>query len=538
MSATPLFILFVIVAAGVWLGARRVGGISFGAAAVFFVALGFGHYGFELPHAVMELGLVLFVYSVGLQAGPRFVGRMRADGGRFLLVGLGTTGAAALATIALAAALQISPAVAAGLFSGATTCTPALAAAVDAVRRLTPDLANDVSVGYAVAYPLSVVGVVLLVQSLPRLLRVSPAQAAAAYAEEQWLRSTQPEAIVFCVTNPNCAGISVGELVRLHVSKVVFSRLKRGSVVEAVRPDTVLALGDFVLAVGAPEELAKLETLLGDVAIQPMTDPTGNVASRQLQVSRPEVLGKSLRDLAVWEQYGVTVTRLRRDDVEFTPHGNAELEPGDLLRVVGAPNDIDAFAERVGREERRLDETTLALFAAGIALGLGLGMIPLHLPGGVTLRVGAAGGVFIVALALGHFGRVGSQYLYVPGAAKLLARDLGLVIFLAGAGLGAGHGLWPVLQQHGLTLLLAGAAITLVTSLTAVLLMGPFLRWNVLAQGGATAACMTNPAAFAAAMNLASSDAAATAFASVYPIALLAKIVLGQLVVLGVQAVR
>lgn len=532
MSVPPLLILFIAISAGVWLGARRVGGVSFGSSAVFFVALAFGYYGFELPHAVTELGLVLFVYSVGLQAGPRFLGRMRADGGRFLLIGLGATGAGALATIAVARMFDLAPQHAAGVFAGSTTCTPALAAAIDVIRRVSPEVADEVSVGYAIAYPLSVISVVLLVQSLPRIVGESAAAAAEKHAEEQRRRSTQPEAVVFRVTNPNCAGQTAADLGRLHVSRVVFSRLKRGDAVVPIRPDTVLALDDFVLAVGPPDELAKLETLLGDASIQPMADPAGNVSSRQLRVSRADVFGKTLRQLAVWQRFGITVTRIRRGEIEFTPHGDTELEPGDVLRVVGTLTDIDAFTDRVGRDERRLDQTSLVPFCAGIALGLAVGIVPIPLPGGMSVQIGAAGGAFLVALALGHFGRVGRQYLHVPGAARLLAQDLGLVIFLAGAGLGAGRGLLPVLEAHGFVLLAAGAFTTFVTILAAVLLTWRVLRWNVLAQAGATSACMTNPAAYGAALNLARSDAAATAFASVYPIALLAKIVLGQIVYL------
>jgi putative transport protein len=530
--ASSLFILFLVIALGAGIGAIRVKNVSLGAAGVFFVALVFGHLHKTIPHDVTELGLVLFVYAVGLNAGPRFFSILRSRGATFLLVGLGAASAGAAAAIGLAKVFGFSPSIAGGLYCGATTCTPALAAVMDLVGRLLPAELSTASVGYGVAYPFSLICVVLVIQFMPRLLRSPAKQAAEQYVAEQAAKTPPLEQCAFRVTNPNCAGRTIDEIQGLHVSKAVICRIKHGGLVLPARPDTVVHQNDIVLTVGAPEELAKFEALLGDVVAETLYDPTGNVTSELIIVSRKSVYGKTLRELAAWERFGVVVSRIRRDHVEFTPTGNLTLEPGDVLRAVGVKQDLKAMTALVGREDRRLDETSMIPLAAGIAAGAALGQMPIPLPGGLQTQLGVGGGAFVVGLVLGYLGHLGPMRVYVPNAGKNLMRELGLVVFLAGAGSGAGEKFMPILRQTGPQLLLAGAAITLVTIAVAVLLLRAVLRWNVLSCGGALSACMTQPAGLAAASGLADCDAAAVAFASVYPVALIAKIILAQAVFL------
>ncbi len=540
---SPFFGLFAVIACGVMLGALRVRGISLGPAGVFFVSLALGvattlgGQSWRLPSELTELGLVLFVYSVGLQAGPRFFGVLRRNGRGFALVGIGSTLCGAVVAVLLGWGFGLAAELTAGLYCGAATCTPALASVLDAVRRGTaPDeMLGLASVGYGAAYPFSVVAVVLIVQLLPRLLRTSAAQAAAAYREEEARRSPPLEECAFRITNRNCAGRTIDELQALHVSNAVICRIKHAGQIQPARPDTTLHLGDVVLAVGTPAELAKLEALLGDVVVESLADPTGNVTSEQIVVSRRDVFGRTLRDLCVWERFGVVVTRVRREGIELAPRGDLRLDPGDVLRVVGRRTDIQALAGTIGREERALYETSLVPFSAGIALGAAVGHIPIPLPGGLEVQLGLGGGAFLVALFLGHWGNTGPVRMYVPHAVKQFARELGLVIFLAGAGAGAGARFVPVIRESGPQLLMAGALVTLATVAAAILLMFVVLRWNVLYGAGALTACMTNPPGLAAATRLADTDAAAVGFASIYPVALISKIVLAPLILMVMQ---
>ncbi|MCG3137538.1 MAG: Aspartate/alanine antiporter [Phycisphaerae bacterium] len=530
----PLFVLFAVIALGTLLGAVKFQGITLGPAGVFFAALVFGHFGHILPHELTELGLVLFVYSVGLHAGPQFFGILRSRGLSFLLVGVTSTAAGAVAAVILAKVLELSASMTGGLYCGATTCTPALAAVLDAVQRAVPDQATMASVGYGVAYPFSLICVVVTIQALPRIMRITAARAAELYQQEQQAQTPVLEECCFRLTNPNFFGRTIDELQGLHISQAVICRLKRAGVIQSARPQIILQADDVLLAVGLPEELAKLEAVLGDVVVENMADPTGAVSSELVVVSRKEIYGKTMREMALWERFGAVATRVRRGGMEFTPHGSLQLEPGDVLRVVGSREAINSTAELIGREERRLDETSIITFAAGIALGVAVGYLPLPFMG-EGAHLGAGGGAFLVGLVLGHLGHLGPVRIYVPNAAKHLMRELGLVIFLAGAGSRAGEKFVSVVQQSGVELLLVGAAITIVTVSVALFLLLRVMRWNILSGGGALSACMTNPPGLAAASQLADADAAAVAFASVYPVGLIAKIVLAQAIFLVLQ---
>lgn len=517
------------------LGGIAIRGISLGPAGVLFAAMIAGHWGLTLPRDLTELGLVLFVYAVGLQAGPRFVGMFRLRGAALLAAAGGATLVGALVAVLGGTALGLTGALTAGLYCGATTCTPALAALMDNIRVVAPEQAGMASVGYGLAYPFGLVAVVAFVQVLPRLLRQPPEEAARDAAVNDPLQAPPLEARTFRVTNPNCVGRTVQHLHDLKVANARISRVKHGAVVQMALPDTTLHAGDVVRAVGAAEELEKLATLLGAPVEEPMSDPTGGIASEEIVVSQPSVIGKSLAALDAWSRYGVVVTRARREGIEFAPRGRFVLEKGDVLRVVGAPESVARFRDLVGSEERRLEETSLLPFAGGLVLGALLGSIPLPFPGSVRPHLGMAGGAFLAAILLSNVGSIGPLRLYVPAAARAFSRELGLVIFLAGAGTAAGERFVEVVQQAGWQVVLAGALVTLSTAGAAVLLAYRILVRNMLTVAGSLSAAMTNPAALAAASRLAVSDAPAVAFATIYPVALLCKIVLAQLVYLAVR---
>ncbi|MBX3394657.1 MAG: hypothetical protein KF841_04770 [Phycisphaerae bacterium] len=529
LHSSPFFLLFGLIAAGISIGAFKYRGLSLSSAGVFFLALIAGHFQFIVPYELTELGLVLFVYAVGLQSGSRFFRVLKSHGLSFLVVGLGATLVGALTTIGLARLLNIAPHLAGGLYAGSTTCTPGLAAVLEAVRRIQPANTDFAAVGYAIGYPFSVISVVIFVQLLPRIMGTTAQAAGEAFQREQAARVTPLERCAFRITNPNCAGITIDEWQALHLSGAVLCRVEHEGHVQPARPGTILHMGDVVLAVGPPEELAKLEAILGTITPEPKPDGAADYASELVVVSRADVFGKRLRELRIWEKYGVTATRLRRGVVEITPRGETALEPGDVLRLVGGRADVRMVTSVVGLEERRLDETSMIPFAAGITLGAAVGFIPISLPGGLSFRLGIGGGAFIVALIMGYVGHVGKLRIYVPNAAKHFARELGLVIFLAGAGTSAGQQLVPVLREAGVKLLLAGAIITLVTTTTALLLMWRYFRWNPLFAGGGLSAVMTSPPGLSAASDMTDTDAPAVGFASVYPLALLAKIALAPL---------
>jgi putative transport protein len=528
--AQEMLVLFAILAIGSWLGQRSIAGLSLGSAGVLFTALVFGHFGVTVPKAVMELGLLLFVYAVGLQAGPRFFRTFRRHAIQFAVIAGGMAGVGALSAIAVGLWLKLPFELTAGLYTGALTCTPALAAAIDVVERLAPGGSAAVSVGYGIAYPFSMVGVVLLIQTLPRLLRKD------LKAEEQrWLQERQSEAPdlqarQFLISNANCHNKTVSAINPHRMTLANISRIKRGEQVFAAKPDFILQLGDIVMVVGSPNELEKLALILGKETHERM-DVNADVLSVDVEVTEESLTGKTLAQMRMWERYTVVITRIRRQGLEIVPTGNVTLEMGDYIRVVGDKTAVQAFVELVHGQPHKAEETQMLPFLVGLLLGIALGAIPLNLPNGLQIKLGSAGGAFLVSLLVGHFGRIGPLRLYAPAAAKNLSRELGLMLFLAGAGVNAGAHFVAVLQEQGPRLLFGGAIITILSAAAGLVIMVYFYRMNLLACMGALSAGMTNPPGLGAANAQTTTDLPTLSYASVYPVALIFKIIVAQFLV-------
>lgn len=545
LLAEKMFVLFAILAIGSWVGQQSIRGVSIGAAGVLFTALVFGNFGFTVPQEVMDLGLLLFVYAVGLQAGPRFFRTFRRHGMRFVAIATATVLTGALVTALLALGLRLPADLAAGLYSGALTCTPALAAAVDVVQRITPNLQTGaaglssatVSVGYGISYPFSMVFVVILVQFLPQILQRGLRQEEKKWHDERSSESPTLEARQYLITNPNCDGRRVREINPHRMSLANISRIKRGERVFAASADAVVYLNDIVMVVGSPDELEKMRFLLGEERHERM-DVNGDVLSLDVEVLEEAMTGKSLAQMRLWERYTVVITRIRRQGLELAPTGATSLDLGDTIRVVGEKAAVETFEKLVHGAPRKADETNMVPFLIGLLLGIAVGAIPVRLPSGLpglpnglSLRLGSAGGAFLVSLLVGHFGGIGKFRLYVPTAAKNLSRELGLMLFLAGAGVNAGARFLPVLQAQGFSLLLAGITITLCSVTAGILTMHFLFKMNLLATMGALCACMTNPPGLGAANAQTDSDLPTLSYASVYPVALIFKILLAQLLV-------
>ncbi|MGA2488932.1 MAG: aspartate:alanine exchanger family transporter [Anaerolineales bacterium] len=530
LLSDQMFVLFIILAIGALLGSFSWRGISLGNAGVLFVALVFGHFGFSVPSAVMDLGLLLFVYAVGLQAGPRFFRLFRKQGLRYVVIGISVALTGALVTLGLALVLKLPDDLAAGLYAGALTCTPALAAAMDVFARVLPDLKAAVSVGYGVAYPFSMIGVVLLVQLLPKLLKRD-----VRLEEQTWLAERQkelPSLVVkqLRITNPNMDGKSLREMDPHRLAHINITRVRRGDQVTLAKPDFVLHMGDVLMVVGPHSEMEKIKLVLGEETEVPM-DINSSIATQDLELNSSAFIGKTLAELQVWENYGVIITRIRRQGFEISPVGSVLLEIGDGLHVVGDRLEVQAFVKQAGGDTRKAEETNMLPYLLGLVLGIGLGLIPFRLASGVDVKLGIAGGAFLVSLLVGHFGRIGSLRLYVPAAAKNLTRELGLMLFLAGAGTTAGAQLVQVIQKQGWSLLLAGMLVTILSVGVGLFLTLKVYKMEMLGSLGALTAAMTNPPGLSAANNQTVTDQATLAYASVYPAALIFKILFAQILV-------
>mgnify|MGYP001767264714 CR=1 FL=1 len=530
LLSNPYLILFIILAAGLWLGQRTVRGFSLGPAGVLFVALVFGHFDLKVPKEATELGLLLFVYAIGLTAGPSFFRTFRRNMFHFVSIAVAVTGVGALATGLTAYLLKLPYPLAAGLYTGALTNTPALAAAIDAVERTAPGNSAAVSVGYGIAYPLGMLGVILLIQLLPRLTRTDLKAEAKRWEAEKQVESPGLEARQYRISNPNCNGKTVAEINPHRLTQANISRIKHGEQVFAATPDSPLHVGDVVMVVGAPEELAKMALILGEETHERM-DVNANVLAIDVDVLEEGMTGKRLAEMRVWERYTVVITRIRRHGQEIAPTGAITLEMGDSIRVVGDKAAVEQFARQVHGAPHKADETNMLPFLIGLGLGVLVGSIPIRLPNEILVKLGSAGGAFLVGLLIGHFGGIGPWRLYVPRAARVVLRELGLMLFLAGAGVSAGELFAETLGEYGASLLIGGALVSLTAFLTGLLLMHLVFRMNLLGTMGTLSGSMTNPPALAAANNLTNSDLPTLYYATVYPAALIFKILLVQMLV-------
>jgi len=523
LAGQPVVALFLIIGLGLAVGNIKLFGFSLGSSAVLFVAMVFGHFGIHFPKEIEQLGVILFVYAVGLQVGPRFFHSIRLNGLFFLLIAFTSLLAAASGAWVISKIFHISPSLAVGVFAGALTSTPALASALDVLKD------PSISVGYGIAYPFGVIGIVLFVQWVARLPKTRQELA----EEQKGQKSAGSKVLVkqYIVTNPNCAGKPLVEIHFHGMTQANITRVMRDERIFMAHDDTELQLDDVVMAVGAQNELKKLEHLIGRETQVDM-ELTPDITSRDVYVSSPKIAGKTLGELEVKELFGVVLTRLWRDEIEFVPTGSTTLEFGDLIRVVGDKDDCDRFLKIVGQHERRIHETNVLPLALGIVIGALVGNYPISLPGGFTFRLGVAGGPLLVAILLGHYGRIGRITTRIPYAAKYLSREIGLVFFLAAAGTKAGVSFVEVFQQAGLQLLAFGALITSLAVMTAFGLSCFVFRMGYLASLGVVCGAKTSTPALGIVTQTVESDTPTVAYASIYPLSMVLVIVFAQILAL------
>jgi putative transport protein len=542
LTSNPLLLLFIVIAVGYPVGRLRVGGFHLGVAAVLFTGLAAGalHPDLKLPELVYQLGLVLFVYTVGLANGATFLASFRRRGLRdAAFVALLLTAAAGLVA-GVAQLLGLNPGQAAGLFAGSLTNTPALAAVLDSLRHgatsgAAPGLTTAPVVAYSVAYPMGVVGMLLATVVFQRLFRIDyPAEAARARGHApggERLASRTVE-----VTRPADGG-GIKDLIRDQRWDVVFGRLKRGGMLAIIDESERLQVGDRVTIVGSAAALDRVESYLGRASAEQLELDSGQMDSRFVVVSSRAVAGRSLRELALPDRYGALVTRIRRGDVELVPRSDSVLELGDQARVLARRQDLDAVSRFLGDSYRALRELDVLTFALGMGVGLLLGMLALPFPGGLTVRLGLAGGPLLVALVLGALGRTGPMVWTLPHSANQTLRQLGLVLFLAGVGTQAGGAFFTTVQQReGLALFVAGAAVTLLVASATLWIGYRILRIPMGLLTGMLAALQTQPAVLAFAEEQSGDDLPGIGYASVYPLAIFLKIVLAQVLLAALQA--
>jgi putative transport protein len=540
--AYAVLILAGVAISGLAIGQIRVRGIRLGVAGVLFTGIFFGHYQLTLPAEtlgfVRDFGLILFVYTIGIQVGPGFVTSLRRQGLPLNLLAVGIVLFGAILTIASSRWLHIDMAAAVGIFSGATTNTPSLGAAQEALKQLPGMDATRTSMpalGYAVTYPFGIVGIILAMVMVRAISRIDPAEEAKAFALEQDSGSEPVQRMCIRVRNPNMTGLRLHEIPSKDSLGIIISRIKYVGETEvgAANANTVLHEGDTVLAVGTLTNLHKLCLIMGTESTEDLMETPGPVTFDRFVVTRNEVLGKTIRELELTQRYGVTVTRVMRADVEMTAIPALRLQFGDKLQVVGKEADIAKVASVLGNSIKDMNRTNFMPMFVGIGLGVLLGLYPFSFANMPTpVRLGLAGGPLIVAIILSRMRRLGSMIWYMPLNANLALRELGITLFLACAGLKAGTHFFEVLfTSQGLLWMACGAIITLVPLLLAAWIGRAFMKMNFMNLCGLLSGSMTDPPALAFANAINNSDAPSVAYATVYPLTMLVRILVAQILV-------
>jgi putative transport protein len=529
----------LVVALGLALGSLGIHGIRLGTAGVLFAGLFLGQAGLHIDQSILEFardfGLILFVYTVGLQVGPSFFSSLKRQGLALNALGSSIVLLGGLIVIGLRFLANFSVPAVAGLFSGATTNTPSLAAGQAALLTLkgAPAGSSDIlGMAYAVAYPFGVVGIILTMLLIRRTYSTDPLQEAPVNSDTD--NRELPVHVDIEVTNPNVDGIPIRQLPFVEESEVVFSRLHRSGKVIVPEADSVIRVGDSVRLVGTKAKLSQFETMIGKKSLVSLGDLPSNLTTERLYVTKRLVLGKTLGELNFEHFYGTVATRITRAGIEFAASNQVRLQFGDLLFVVGPVEGVAKVGEMVGNKTEALNSPHIVPVFVGIMLGVILGSLPITLPGmPAPVRLGLAGGPLLIALLLSRIGRIGPLIWYMAPGANLVIREIGIALFLACVGLKSGSRLLEVLLSgNGVSWLLGGAFLTLIPLAVVGLVARRILRIDYPTICGVLAGSMTDPPALAFATSFTKSDRPLTAYAAVYPLVMILRVFLVQILVL------
>lgn len=532
-------LLSLIISVGLALGRIHIRGISLGVAFVFFIGIVAGHLHFSADKSMLDFaetfGLTLFVYTLGLYVGPNFFGLMRHEGIAANLWSLGVIIIGTLMALGLCLVLPVSLSDMVGILCGATTNTPALGAAQQALENAGLQ-SGGAALGCAVTYPLGVVGVILAMIVIRKLL-VKPADLEPRLSREE----DNTYVAQFVVINPALDGKTLAQVSQMSHIKFIISRIWRGDEVIMPLANTQLHINDNVLVVTTADEIPAMEILLGKKIETDWNRKKidwnaidAHVESRVIVLSRRVLNGKQLGKLHLRDTYGVNVSRILRGDIKLLATDDIRLQYGDRLTVVGAPEDINHVEGFLGNAVQTLNEPNLAAIFLGIMLGLAIGTIPLNIPGmSAPVRLGIAGGPIVVGILVGSLGPRAHFISYTTPSASLMLRKLGLSLYLACLGLEAGYQFFEtVVRPEGFMWVGIGFALTVVPVLiigTAALLTRKYDFGTIC---GILCGSMANPMALSYANDTLKGDAASISYTSVYPLGMFVRVVIAQVLVM------
>lgn len=540
--ALTVSILALVAVVGLFIGNVKFRGIGLGIGGVLFGGIIVGHFvsqagmtlSSDMLHVIQEFGLILFVYTIGIQVGPGFFASLRVSGLRLNLFAVLIVIIGGLVTAILHKLFDIPLPVVLGISSGAVTNTPALGAGQQILRDLgTPmEMVDQMGMSYAMAYPFGICGILFTMWMLRVIFRVNVETEAQQHESSRTNGGALIKTINIRVENPNLHDLAIKDVPILNGDKIICSRLKREETLKVPSPDTIIQLGDLLHLVGQPADLHNAQLVIGQEVDTSLSTKGTDLRVERVVVTNENVLGKRIRDLHFKERYDVVISRLNRAGVELVASGDISLQFGDILNLVGRPSAIDAVANVLGNAQQKLQQVQMLPVFIGIGLGVLLGSIPVFVPGfPAALKLGLAGGPLIMALILGRIGSIGKLYWFMPPSANLALRELGIVLFLSVVGLKSGGDFVNTLVNgEGLSWIGYGALITAVPLITVGILARMLAKMNYLTMCGMLAGSMTDPPALAFANNLhPTSGAAALSYATVYPLVMFLRIITPQL---------
>lgn len=531
LSESSLLLLFVVLAVGAPLGKIKIAGVNLGIASVLFTGLAFGALSpdIKLPAIIYEIGLVLFIYCIGISSGEQFFGNLKKKGWHENMLALGTIIFAFLLILFIGSFTSLKYSHLAGIFAGSLTNTPALAASLEYIKGVSPAaliesaLAEPV-VAYSVCYPMGVIGMILAIVLFQKIFKTSLKTAPEVAEADKLTNAT------VVVTNEKIVGKSIREIKTKNKLTIVFGRIKREGSSSLALETATPALGDLMTIVGKPAEIEKAIALLGKRSEIHLDVDHQQLDMRRVFVSNYDIIGQSLKDLNLPHTMGIVITRIRRGDSDILPNANTTLQFGDRVRILTGRNELGSASKFFGDSYAAQSEIDILTLSLGMAAGFLLGMIPIHLPGGITLKLGIAGGPLIVALLLGAINRVGKLVFVMPYSANHTVRQLGLVLFLAGVGTRSGYAFRETIlnSDDGFTFFVGGAFVTIAVAFFFLVIGHHLLKIPFPKLAGMLSGVQTQPAVLAFVNEQAKSEQPNIGYSSVFPIATLAKIIFAQ----------
>ncbi len=538
-----ILLMSFVIAAGIQLGKIKIFGVSLGVTFVLFVGILMGHFGITIDpgviHFFQEFGLILFVYSVGMQVGPGFFSSFKQGGVTLNMLACGIILLGVVTTVIIHFVTGIPMSTMVGILSGAVTNTPGLGAAQQAYSDMYGVADHTIATGYAVAYPLGVVGIILSTIIIRYAFKVSFQKENEQLEKEEAAHTHGAIPVSLIVKNPAVFGKSVGELsTLLEHREFVISRIWRDSdkKIDIVSSATVLHENDKIFVITTETDAETLKTFIGEeinMERKQWIRMESQFINRRILITKPELNGKRLGDLQLRKLYGINITRVNRAGMDLVARPNLTLQVGDRVNVIGTEASVANVEKVLGNSMKRLNEPNLIAIFVGIGLGIILGSLPIWIPGiPQPLKLGLAGGPLVVSILISRFGYHYKLITYTTQSANFMLREIGITMFLACVGLGAGNGFVDTIVNGGYAWIGYGFIITLLPLLIIGFIARKFCKVNYFTLMGMIAGSTTDPPALAYSNATAGNDAPAVGYATVYPLSMFLRVVTAQLLIL------